>query len=72
MKKLLLILLCLPMIGFGQCVSGDCDNGYGIYTYSDGGKYIGEWRNGNWDGQGIYTWADGTKHVGEWRYGKRQ
>tara|TARA_B100000900_G_scaffold366503_1_gene342425 strand:- start:189 stop:344 length:156 start_codon:yes stop_codon:yes gene_type:complete len=31
MKKLLLILLCLPMIGFGQCISGDCENGYGTF-----------------------------------------
>ena len=43
MKKLLLILLCLPLIGLGQvqnrwglenkCVSGNCINGYGEYIY---------------------------------------
>ena len=32
MKKLLLILMFLPFIGFGQCVSGDCQNGYGTFT----------------------------------------
>ena len=32
MKKLLLILLCVPLIGLGQCVSGDCENGYGTYN----------------------------------------
>jgi len=32
MKKL---LLCVPLIGFGQeCISGDCENGYGTYVYS--------------------------------------
>ena len=42
MKKLLLILLCLPMIGFGQCLDGDCVNGYGTYIYFEGDKYVGD------------------------------
>mgnify|MGYP006441038955 CR=1 FL=1 len=42
MKKLLLILLCLPLIGFGQCISGDCENGYGTSSYGNGDKYVGE------------------------------
>ena len=54
MKKLLLILLCLPMIGFGQCISGDCENGYGTFdAYWD--KYVGEWKNGKMHGQGTLT-----------------
>ena len=44
MKNLLLVLLFLPLIGFGQCVSGDCENGYGIYTWDNGEKYVGEWK----------------------------
>ena len=35
MKKLLLILL-MPMIGFGQCIKGDCENGLGLYFWPDG------------------------------------
>ena len=36
MKKLLLILLCLPMIGFGQCKSRDCIT---VYEFiADGGE----------------------------------
>ena len=46
MKKLLLILLCLPMIGFGQCISGDCENGRRTFTYDDGNKYVGEYKDG--------------------------
>ena len=80
MKKLLLILLCLPLIGFGQCISGDCKNGQGTFTWDitnnyggwlNGNKYAGEWKDGERNGQGTFTWADGNKYVGEWKDGKR-
>jgi hypothetical protein len=80
MKKLLFILMFLPFIGFGQsgnfgektgCISGDCNNGYGTYIFSNGSKYVGEWRNDKQHGQGTYTWASGNKYVGEWKDGKR-
>ena len=67
MKKLLLILLCLPVIGFGQCTSGDCENGYGTLTYASGSKYVGEFKDGSFNGQGTYTSSDGGKYVGEWK-----
>ena len=41
--------------------------GFGKYTYLDGEKYEGEWKNGKWDGQGTYTSKDGEKFVGEWK-----
>ena len=44
MKKLLLILLCVPLIGLGQCVEGDCVKGYGTYAYSSGHIYVGNLR----------------------------
>ena len=68
MKKIILILLCLPMIGFGQddytsqCISGDCQNGYGTMTTTNGDKHIGEWK----DGQiviGLYIWGDGGENT---------
>jgi len=80
MKKLLLILLCLPFIGFGQCISGDCKNGQGTFTWAitnnyggwlNGNKYAGEWKDGERNGQGTFTWADGGEYVGEWKDGKR-
>ena len=71
MKNLLLILLFLPLIGFGQCVSGDCENGYGTYTYADGENYVGEWKDDKQHGQGTYTFGEGEwegdKYVGEWK-----
>ena len=67
MKNLLLLLLlvCLPLIGFGQCVSGDCENGYGLWhspekishnePHLDGdarSTYRGEFKEGKFNGQG--------------------
>ena len=40
-KKILLILTMFPLIILGQCVSGDCTNGYGTYIYQNGDKYVG-------------------------------
>ena len=74
MKNLLLVLLVLPFISFGQkvCISGNCVNGQGTCTYADipGSKYVGEFMNGKKNGQGTFTWADGAKYVGGWMDGK--
>ena len=65
MKKLLLILLCVPLIfsckneeDTGECVSGDCENGQGTYVGSltSGHGYVG---------YGEY------EYVGGWKDGKR-
>jgi len=72
MKKLLLLLLCVPLIGIGQktgCISGDCKNGYGTYDWSNGDKYIGEHKNGLGHGIGTYTYPSGTKYVGAFKDG---
>jgi len=74
MKNLLLILLFLPLIGFGQCISGVCENGYGTYTYSgewEGQKYVGEWKDGNCHGLGTMSFPSGSKYVGEWMDDKK-
>lgn len=61
MKQLLIAFLILPMISFGQkCVSGNCVNGQGTLSYSDGYKYEGGFNYGKFHGQGTYTSSDGT------------
>ena len=41
----------------------------GIYTYPDGEKYVGEFKNGIQDGQGTFSYPDGRKYVGEFKNG---
>ena len=71
MKRLsvTLTLLLFAPGAFGGCISGDCKNGVGTYTWRDGSKYVGEWKDGNQHGQGTQTWANGQKYVGEWKDG---
>ena len=55
----------------GKCIEGDCVNGKGIYLYSNGEKYDGEFKNGEMNGDGIYTYPDGSKYIGEFANGVR-
>ena len=66
MKNLLFIVIILtsPTL-IAQCVSGNCDNGYGVKKYKDGTMYVGEWWNGQASGQGTVIWPDGSIYVGE-------
>jgi hypothetical protein len=47
-------------------------NGKGVFTWSDGSKYEGDWKDGKRHGKGIhgihgYTWSDGSKFEGDWK-----
>ena len=48
----------------GEIVSGK-PHGQGTRTYTNGNKYVGEWKDGTQNGQGTYTSSDGRKYVGE-------
>jgi TPR repeat protein len=41
-----------------SCI-GDCINGHGSFTYANGDKYVGEWKNGKREGKGAYTFSNG-------------
>ena len=73
------------MIGICQeCVSGDCENGFGIQTF-EGQRYVGEFYKGEFEGLGRLIWGrtetnegrypDGTwkyyEYIGDWKNGKR-
>ena len=47
----------------------DKPNGQGTYTWADGGKYVGVWRDGG-KLEGTQTWASGNKYVGKYKNGK--
>ena len=44
--------------------------GQGTYTYANGSKYSGEFRDAKFHGQGTFTHKSGMKEVGEWANGK--
>ncbi len=43
-----------------------CRNGIGVYTYGDGTKWIGEFKDGYPAGQGTCYYSNGDKYVGGW------
>jgi hypothetical protein len=55
-----------------NCISGDCKNGQGIYTYANGDKYEGEFKDGLKHGKGAYIFSTGDKYVGEYKYGLKE
>jgi len=68
----LLLLVCfLPINTFGECIKGDCVNGKGTFAFSDGSKYVGQFKDGFPNGQGTHTLPNGDNYVGEWKNGKK-
>ena len=43
----------------------------GEYTYANGDKYDGEWKDNKKDGKGILSCANGDKYDGNWANDKR-
>ena len=41
--------------------------GQGAKIWSDGQKYVGEWKDNKYHGQGTFTRTDGSKYVGEFK-----
>ena len=79
MKKLIMlsILCALTLSTYSQnifnikpkqekCISGDCVNWYVNYTWANGGKYIGQWKDDLIHGKGTATFVDGTIEEGLW------
>jgi len=45
--------------------------GPGIFIWTDGRKFVGDYKNDAKHGYGTFTWADGRTYVGEWADGKQ-
>ena len=52
------------------CVSGDCQNGSGVYIKENGDRYEGEFVNGTLHGKGKVFWTDGNRYEGDFANGK--
>lgn len=46
-------------------------HGMGLFTWSDGRKYEGEYVDDKKEGKGTFTWPDGRKYIGGWKNGKQ-
>jgi len=45
-------------------------HGRGVFTFANGSRYEGDFRDGKFDGRGVYTFADGDRYEGEVRDGR--
>ena len=76
MKKLILILLFIPLLFIPILTSAQCDpldgcvNGSGIYTWDSGDKYQGEFKDGLFHGNGTFFYSNGNKYIGQWKNDK--
>ena len=46
-------------------------DGMGIYIYTDGVTYEGQYKDDKKTGYGLYYWTDGRKYEGWWYKGKQ-
>ena len=53
----------------GTCIKGNCTNGKGTMTWSNGLEYVGQFKEGEKDGQGTLTAPNGGKYVGQFKKG---
>ena len=73
MKKIILLstfFFSINVHALPDCPSGTWNNCFGTYTFADGVKYVGEWKDNKRHGQGTFTSPDAGKYVGEFKDNK--
>ena len=69
-------MLCTDTVQSSQernlvgCVSGNCQNGQGVFRNSSGSLYEGDFEHGKFQGAGKMTYRDGDIYEGEFKNGK--
>ena len=68
----ILITLANAAYALPKCVGSRSINWnycVGTYAFTNGDKYVGDFKDGKEHGQGTYTWKNGNKLTGIWKYG---
>lgn len=64
---LIIVFICLASVGYAQCISGNCQNGYGEAIVEGAVRYEGMWKNGVQKGYGRVYKPSGTLiYEGDW------
>lgn len=69
MNKYWILIIFFPAFSMAQCISGDCENGFGVLIFEGGNRYSGEFLEGQRTGTGTCYFKDGSKYRGEWLQG---
>jgi hypothetical protein len=67
-KFILFFLICSPLIRAQECISGNCENGFGTVKTKTT-TYTGSFKEGLMHGKGKYVWKDGGSYKGDFREG---
>ena len=67
MASLIALVFMCPLDSFAGCLKGDCVNGQGTMSFVHGGKYIGQFKNGQLQGHGTLVTSDGIRYIGSFR-----
>lgn len=68
---LILSLLLVHSLS-ADCVEGDCKNGRGVYEFTSGARYEGDFANGELHGQGTFYYTNGNRYEGQWANNLRE
>ena len=67
-KFILFFLICSPLIRAQDCVTGNCENGFGTIETTTT-TYTGNFKEGRMHGKGEYVWKNGGNYKGDFREG---
>ena len=73
-KIIVAVVVCLYFTACGnydeKCIEGNCTNGQGTYTFANGDKYVGEFKDHKANGLGTHTYPNGSIKRGIWKDNK--